>query len=372
MSVDTELQAMRTHIADSYDTIENKGGIVPQVKCFANLSSAINTLHPVLSGNPSRYKFGPSRSLVVNDQDLTNSFKDIVRVTNNATKNYIYSYTNITGNLNFQNLTTIDSNNNMKFDHTKITGVSMPLLTSVGTYSCSSMFADCTYLIGAHLPSLSVVNASDEGCNMMFTRCTSLTTIDISALTTVSGARGCASMFSGCSSLNNVDLSHLTTVGSGTNACSNMFGDCTSLSIIPIYNLTTINSQYGCYYMFSGCTGLHSIDLSGLKTISGNYACASMFSGCTNLATINLSNLETINDAWTCYRMFQNSGLTRISFPKLTTIGLSSDYQFEQMFQGCSSLTEIHFRSDMRGYVQNLSGYSTKFGASNATIYFDL
>ena len=37
-----------------------------------------------------------------------------------------------------------------------------------------------------------------------------------------------------------------------------------------------------------------------------------------------------------------------------------------------SSLTEIHFPAAIKSKIEALTGYSDKWGATNATIYFDL
>jgi hypothetical protein len=94
--------------------------------------------------------------------------------------------------------------------------------------------------------------------------------------------------------------------------------------------------------MFSG-SGITSIDLSSLTTISGVGVCNNMFGFC--------------------------SKLTSVSFPKLQTIYSSA---LSSMFYGSNALAEIHFRADAQATVEALNGYTDKFGASNATIYFDL
>ena len=64
------------------------------------------------------------------------------------------------------------------------------------------------------------------------------------------------------------------------------------------------------------------------------------------------------------------TGITgSISFPNLTTI---NTYGLGNAFDGCTGITEIHFRADVKSVVESTDGYSSKFGASRATIYFDL
>ena len=62
---------------------------------------------------------------------------------------------------------------------------------------------------------------------------------------------------------------------------------------------------------------------------------------------------------------FGCSLLTSINLPNVTTV---ENYAFN----GCSSLKEIHFAAKNKEAIEALSDYSNKFGATNATIYFDI
>ena len=58
-----------------------------------------------------------------------------------------------------------------------------------------------------------------------------------------------------------------------------------------------------------------------------------------------------------------------MSFPKLTTLSTTG---LDSAFDYCNKLTALHFKSSLRSTVEASTGYSNKFGATNATIYFDL
>lgn len=66
---------------------------------------------------------------------------------------------------------------------------------------------------------------------------------------------------------------------------------------------------------------------------------------------------------------FGNRDITLVSFPSLTTVEQQS---ITTIFQSCDNLTEIHFKTSIKSIIEGLDGYSSKFGATNATIYFDL
>ena len=95
---------------------------------------------------------------------------------------------------------------------------------------------------------------------------------------------------------------------------------------------------------------------NALTTVGNN-----AFSGCMSLASINLPNVTTVGS----YAFSYCRSLASINLPKLTTVG---NYAFSY----CSSLREIHFAAKNKEAIEALSGYSNKFGATNAKIYFDI
>lgn len=122
-----------------------------------------------------------------------------------------------------------------------------------------------------------------------------------------------------------------------------------SVKTLTFPNLTQISGSSGLSSMFTNCTSLTSASFPELTTISGGQALSSCFYGCTKLASI--------------------------SFPKLTTISNNTAFgnsTYNYMFYNCTALRQIHFKSTASSAVMATSGYSTKWGATNATIYFDL
>lgn len=133
--------------------------------------------------------------------------------------------------------------------------------------------------------------------------------------------------------------------------------------------LTTISGYYCCSSMFRGCTALTSINFPLLRTIS-NVSCGGMFANCTSLTEVNFPSLYEV---YYCVGMFAGcTSLQKISFPALQVNSDPYYRAFQSIFNDCTALQEIHFRSDMQAQVSQWQGYSTKWGASNATIYFDL
>lgn len=77
------------------------------------------------------------------------------------------------------------------------------------------------------------------------------------------------------------------------------------------------------------------------------------------------------------WEFFRRSQFVNIYFPQLTEIegtspfGINSSYDDRYTFDS-TYIKEIHFRKDMENIISNFVGYSSKWGATNATIYFDL
>ena len=126
----------------------------------------------------------------------------------------------------------------------------------------------------------------------------------------------------------------------------------------------------GLEYAFYGCKNLTgSVSFPNLTTVGGKglyYA----FDGCTGLTgSVSFPELTTVSSDGLNLAFTSCTGLTTISFPKLNTVGNNG---LNNAFSNCTNLTEIHFPAAIQSTIEGLTGYSSKFGATNATIYFDL
>ena len=190
----------------------------------------------------------------------------------------------------------------------------------------------------------------------------------------LSGNSAMYNCFYNCTGLTSINLSSLTTV-SGNSSMYSCFNNCTGLTSINLSSLTTVSGNNALQYCFNGCAGLTSVNLSSLTTVSGNNALQSCFDGCTGLTSINLSSLTTVSGGGALQSCFYNcASLSTISFPALTSVVNNSfgSASYNYIFNRCTALTEIHFRADMQATIEAMTGYANKWGATNATIYFDL
>lgn len=134
--------------------------------------------------------------------------------------------------------------------------------------------------------------------------------------------------------------------------------------LITAGNYSFNNAFYG--------TQLESAEFPALETI-GTSAFANGFYNSKYLAYVSFPSLVSLGQLAFNY-CFYKCALTAISFPMLTTVATNSfgSSTSSLAFSGCSGLTEIHFRADMQATIEAMTGYSSKFGATSSTIYFDL
>lgn len=208
--------------------------------------------------------------------------------------------------------------------------VEFPALTTCSTSSCMNYaFSTSTNIVSASFPALTTISAS---CwSYTFNGCTKLQSVDLSALENVTGTTAMQYAFGGCTALESVDFSSLKVIGNST---------------------TTSTNYRQFYYAFQNCSKLTTMEFPSLEAIYCN---------------------GTANNQGT---FAYNNKVTKMYFPKLTYIGKTSGYSNatagNNIFYSCSALTEIHFGAENQASIEASTGYSTKWGRSSATIYFDL
>lgn len=198
--------------------------------------------------------------------------------------------------------------------------------------------------------------------------------VDMSDLINISGSNACYWMFmvgNQDNQLTSVDMSSLINI-TGGRACSNMFQR-RGITSLDLSSLTTINNDYACYSMFVD-NRLSTLSLPSLTTINGYQACYSMFSSrYSTFTSVTFPVLSHIDGYQACYGMFmQNTNLTSLSFPALTSTSFGSRYDYfnNMLFEvtGCT----VHFPSNLQSVIGSWSDVTTGFGGTNTTILFDL
>ena len=182
------------------------------------------------------------------------------------------------------------------------------------------------------------------------------------------------------SSIESVSFPELTSINASSGySCERM---CESninfltykLTSVSFPKLATISGERACGSMFQNQKLLTVFPFNKVETITGNNAMSYAMQYCSN-TEINFEELTTINGN-TAFAAFNygNTALTKVYFPKLNSITGTDVFgsTYNGMLYNCTNCTEIHFKSDMQPTISALTGYSNKWGATNATIYFDL
>ena len=241
---------------------------------------------------------------------------------------------------------------------------------------------------------LDYLNTSEvEYMNSMFTKCTSLETLDLSSFNTEkvtdmqtmfegsmnlrtinlpkgfigSNVTDLNGMFRGCASLTELDLS-------GSNAekvknMGNMFYGCVALSNLNLSGFKT-GSLTEMRYLFSSCQSLESLDLSGFNTENVT-SMESMFSQCSSLRSLDLSSFNTSKVIGMNLMFFNCTDLESIDLSSFDTENLQ---KMANMFYSCTKLETLDLSSfatpnmtSMRSAFQNCKNLKTIYVTSAFT-----
>ena len=210
----------------------------------------------------------------------------------------------------------------------------------------------------------------------MFNECSSLKSIDLSALKT-DNVTDMSYAFTGCSSLTSLDLSGFKT-DKVTNMCG-MFMRCSSLTSLDVSKFKT-NNVISMSWMFQGCEALTSLDVSGFNTENVTNMVA-MFANCENLTNLDVSKFKTAK-VTKMRSMFSNC--TKLGNLDVSGFNTEEVTDMGRMFDSCESLTNLDvsgFKTDkvtnmsaMFAYCKNLtsinvSGFNTDKVTTMASMF---
>lgn len=199
-----------------------------------------------------------------------------------------------------------------------------------------SMFSKCTSLETLDLSSFN----TEKVTNMfeMFVGSTNLRTINLPKGFIGSNVTDLNGMFRGCASLTELDLS-------GSNAekvkdMGNMFNGCVALSNLNLSGFKT-GSLTDMRYLFSSCQSLESLDLSGFNTENVS-SMVSMFSQCSSLRSLDLSSFNTSKVIDMNLMFYMCTNLESIDLSSFDTENLQ---QMAHMFSSCTKLEMLDLSS---------------------------
>jgi len=205
--------------------------------------------------------------------------------------------------------------------------------TPIKVIDASNLFLSCNNLV--------------EGCyRNMFSGCTKLTKAP-KYLPATNLAKSCyEGMFEGCTAMTTVPESIPATEIRANNCCLNMFKNCYSITTTPVICATSLTGSYCCKNMYLNCSSITTTQEMLSATTLANDCYESMYSGCKNLLRAPI--LPDYVDAGT------------------------STYHFDNMFNGCNSLSYVKCLSQgtniyRTSWLYNVSPTGTFIKADDAT-----
>lgn len=238
--------------------------------------------------------------------------------------------------LDYLNTSEVEYMNSM---FTKCTSLETLDLSSFNTEKVTdmqTMFEGSTNLRTINLPK-GFIGSNVTDLNGMFRGCVSLTELDLSG-SNAEKVKNMGSMFYGCVVLSNLNLSGFKT-GSLTEM-RYLFSSCQSLESLDLsgFNTENVTSMAS---MFSQCSSLRSLDLSSFNT-SKVIGMNLMFFNCTNLESIDLSSFETENLQQMPHMFYSCTKLEKLDLSSFATPNMTS---MLSAFQYCKNLKTIYVTS---------------------------
>ena len=215
--------------------------------------------------------------------------------------------------------------------------------------SFPSLFSRCTQLTSVDLSKISFGSNRKYSLENMFKNCSNLKYVNFNLKKNLVLETTVENMFYGCKSLLSVDLSKLDF--KYVSNFENMFYDCNSLSSINL-NSVYLKSANNINYMFYNCFSLTSLDLSGFKPDNLKNM-ENVFSNCAKLSYLGLNQFYTHNVNSMKNLFYNCSSLTSI---ELSSFNTQNVVYFQNMFAYCSSLTSIDITNFITSKSRDISG----------------
>lgn len=263
------------------------------------------------------------------------SFKDARPKSCNA---WFYCFEGLTKieHLDYLNTSEVENMGSMFSKCTSLETLDLSSFNTEKVTNMLAMFEGSMSLRTIKLPK-GFIGSNVTNLNATFRGCASLTELDLSGSNAekVKDMRG---MFYGCVALSNLNLSGFKT-GSVTDM-PYLFYSCQSLESLDLsgFNTENVTSMES---MFSQCSSLRSLDLSSFNT-SKVIDMHLMFFKCTNLESIDLSSFDTENLQRMAH-MF--SSCTKLAMLDLSSFATPNMTSMLSAFQYCKNLKAIYVTS---------------------------
>lgn len=263
------------------------------------------------------------------------SFKDARPKSCNA---WFYCFEGLTKieHLDYLNTSEVENMGSMFSKCTSLETLDLSSFNTEKVTNMLAMFESSMSLRTIKLPK-GFIGSNVTNLNATFRGCASLTELDLSG-SNAEKVKDMGGMFYGCVALSNLNLSGFKT-GSVTDM-PYLFSSCQSLESLDLSGFNTENVS-SLVSMFSQCSSLRSLDLSSFNTskvIDMNL----MFYMCTNLESIDLSSFDTENLQRMDYMFCSCTKLEMLDLSSFATPNMTS---MLSAFQYCKNLKKIYVTS---------------------------
>lgn len=263
------------------------------------------------------------------------SFKDARPKSCNA---WFYCFEGLTKieHLDYLNTSEVENMGSMFSKCTSLETLDLSSFNTEKVTNMLAMFQGSMSLRTIKLPK-GFIGSNVTNLNATFRGCASLTELDLSG-SNAEKVKDMGGMFYGCVALSNLNLSGFKT-GSVTDM-PYLFSSCQSLESLDLsgFNTENVTSMES---MFSQCSSLRSLDLSSFNT-SKVIDMHLMFFKCTNLESIDLSSFDTENLQRMAH-MF--SSCTKLAMLDLSSFATPNMTSMLSAFQYCKNLKAIYVTS---------------------------
>lgn len=263
------------------------------------------------------------------------SFKDARPKSCNA---WFYCFEGLTKieHLDYLNTSEVENMGSMFSKCTSLETLDLSSFNTEKVTNMLAMFEGSMSLRTIKLPK-GFIGSNVTNLNATFRGCASLTELDLSG-SNAEKVKDMGGMFYGCVALSNLNLSGFKT-GSVTDM-PYLFSSCQSLESLDLSSFNTENVT-SMESMFSQCSSLRSLDLSSFNT-SKVIDMHLMFFKCTNLESIDLSSFDTENLQRMAH-MF--SSCTKLEMLDLSSFATPNMTSMLSAFQNCKNLKTIYVTS---------------------------
>ena len=201
-------------------------------------------------------------------------------------------------------------------------------------------------------------------------------TVDFSNYMHGTGSGGKAQYFTQAFSYTGVQklITPRERVGGGGMQFYQSFQHCDALKEIVFSNPIIAQQTFGFTEAFQYCDFSNASINFDIVTSIGANGFYGAFKYCKLQEEIRFTNLTEITATYAFREAFsQTTGCKRYFFPLLTSVTSDAFGSGSRLtWYNATDVEEIHFRADMQATIEAVTGYSSKFGATNCTIYFDL